>query len=91
MDTIDREHLRRIMAQYGLIEFGKAVAQLATEHVDAHGAKAQTDLPDNKCSFCGKGRSEVGDKIIAGPNVFICIKCVDLCYTVRQREWPDTP
>jgi hypothetical protein len=91
MDTTDREQLRRMMAQYGLVELGKAVAQLATEHVDAHRAEARTDLPNNRCSFCGKGRSAVDDKIIAGPNVFMCIKCVDLCHAVRQREWPDTP
>lgn len=30
------------------------------------------------CSFCGKGQEEVG-KLIAGPNVYICDECIDLC------------
>jgi len=33
------------------------------------------------CSFCGKEQDEV-DKIIAGPGVFICDECVDLCNTI---------
>jgi len=33
---------------------------------------------DLRCSFCGKQRSQVG-KLIAGPNVYICVECVDLC------------
>ena len=30
------------------------------------------------CSFCGKGQEEVG-KLIAGPNVYICDECIELC------------
>ena len=30
------------------------------------------------CSFCGKNQNEV-KKLIAGPTVFICDECVDLC------------
>jgi ATP-dependent Clp protease ATP-binding subunit ClpX len=30
------------------------------------------------CSFCGKDQTEVF-KMIAGPNVFICDECVELC------------
>ena len=30
------------------------------------------------CSFCGKNQNEV-NKLIAGPSVFICDECVDLC------------
>ena len=30
------------------------------------------------CSFCGKHQDEVG-KLIAGPNVYICDECIDLC------------
>ena len=30
------------------------------------------------CSFCGKSQQEVR-KLIAGPSVFICDECVDLC------------
>lgn len=37
------------------------------------------------CSFCGKNQTEV-KKIIAGPNVFICDECVDLCAEVINEE-----
>lgn len=37
------------------------------------------------CSFCGKSQNEV-KKIIAGPNVFICDECVDLCGEVINEE-----
>ena len=31
-----------------------------------------------RCSFCGKRQEQV-NRIIAGPNVYICNECVDLC------------
>ena len=33
------------------------------------------------CSFCGKSQHEVR-KLIAGPSVFICDECVDLCQDI---------
>lgn len=40
------------------------------------------------CSFCGKSQHEV-KKLIAGPSVFICDKCVDLCNDIIQEELQD--
>jgi ATP-dependent Clp protease ATP-binding subunit ClpX len=43
---------------------------------------------DNKllyCSFCGKSQHEVR-KLIAGPSVFICDECVDLCNDIIREE-----
>lgn len=37
------------------------------------------------CSFCGKGQHEVR-KLIAGPSVFICDECVDLCTDIIREE-----
>ena len=37
------------------------------------------------CSFCGKSQHEVR-KLIAGPTVFICDECVDLCTDIIQEE-----
>jgi len=37
------------------------------------------------CSFCGKSQSEVR-KIIAGPGVYICDSCVNVCKTIIDRE-----
>ncbi len=39
---------------------------------------AKKDDANLKCSFCGKGHDEV-IKLIAGPTVFICNECVELC------------
>ena len=36
------------------------------------------------CSFCGKSQHEVR-KLIAGPTVFICDKCVELCTDIIRR------
>lgn len=33
------------------------------------------------CSFCGKAQGQV-DKLIAGPDVYICNECVDLCRAI---------
>lgn len=40
------------------------------------------------CSFCGKSQHEV-TKLIAGPSVFICNECVDLCNDIIREEMPD--
>lgn len=37
------------------------------------------------CSFCGKSQGEV-KRLIAGPNVYICDECVDLCYDLVMEE-----
>ena len=37
------------------------------------------------CNFCGKGQQEVR-KLIAGPSVFICDECVDLCNEIIRDE-----
>lgn len=40
---------------------------------------------DLKCSFCGKSQREV-KKLIAGPTVFICNECVELCNEIISEE-----
>ncbi len=39
------------------------------------------------CSFCGKSQHEV-KKLIAGPSVFICDECIDLCNDIIRDEAP---
>ena len=41
------------------------------------------------CSFCGKSQHEVR-KLIAGPTVFICDECVELCMDIIKEEGKDT-
>ena len=40
------------------------------------------------CSFCAKNRDEV-KKLIAGPSVYICDECVDLCNDIIAEEWEE--
>ena len=37
------------------------------------------------CSFCGKSQHEVR-KLIAGPSVFVCDECVELCNDIIREE-----
>ncbi|OON94272.1 MAG: ATP-dependent protease ATP-binding subunit ClpX [Candidatus Epulonipiscioides saccharophilum] len=49
---------------------------------------AQHDGYEIKCSFCGKRQDQV-KKIIAGPNVYICDECVDLCSDIIDDGYDD--
>ncbi|KTD01988.1 ATP-dependent Clp protease, ATP binding subunit ClpX [Legionella geestiana] len=42
------------------------------------------------CSFCGKSQHEV-KKLIAGPSVFVCDECVELCNDIIREEVQDAP
>lgn len=42
-----------------------------------------------ECNFCQKKQSEV-QKLIAGPDVYICNECVDLCYNVLRNDLDKT-
>lgn len=42
------------------------------------------------CSFCGKSPEHV-DLLIAGPGVFICNECVDICNQIISGEIPPRP
>lgn len=52
------------------------------------GSQAKSKEGDVRCSFCGKGRAEV-KKVIAGPTVYICNECVDLCNDIIAEEWEE--
>jgi len=51
---------------------------------DTKGAKSDKTL---YCTFCGKSQHEV-KKLIAGPSVFICDECIDLCNDIIRDELP---
>jgi len=42
-----------------------------------------------KCSFCGKSQKQVR-KLIAGPGVYICDECIDLCNEIIEEELAET-
>lgn len=51
-----------------------------------------SDKKNLNCSFCGKSQKEV-KKLIAGPGVYICDECIDLCNDIiveeKERETPE--
>ena len=50
-------------------------------------ARRASDKKDAlRCSFCGKSQEEV-KKLIAGPHVYICDECVELCQEIMMEEW----
>ena len=49
------------------------------------GTRDRDNFDKVRCSFCGKQRSEVR-KLIAGPNVYICNECVELCREIVQED-----
>jgi hypothetical protein len=77
------------------------IADLAAGAIDAwldpaayqleEGSMANADVKgrrgDSRCSFCGKGQDQVW-KLVAGPGVFICDECVELCTEVLANEGP---
>ena len=48
-------------------------------------SKGDDKTKDLVCSFCGKGQEEVR-KLIAGPTVYICDECIDLCNDIIAEE-----
>ncbi|MFM8528931.1 MAG: ClpX C4-type zinc finger protein, partial [Ilumatobacteraceae bacterium] len=42
-----------------------------------------------KCSFCGKSQKQV-KKLIAGPGVYICDECIELCNEIIEEERAET-
>lgn len=42
-----------------------------------------------KCSFCGKSQDQVR-RLIAGPNVYICDECIELCQEIIEEEFEDS-
>src|SRR5919198_981835 len=58
-------------------------------HTAARRAVTESPAPESEarlvCSFCGKSQDEVR-KLIAGPKVYICDECIDLCNDIIAEE-----
>jgi len=50
--------------------------------------KGSTGEKNLYCSFCGKSQHEV-KKLIAGPSVFVCDECIELCNEIIHDEFPE--
>src|SRR5215211_2436087 len=58
----------------------------------SRGATGMARIGDSdllKCSFCGKSQKQV-KKLIAGPGVYICDECIDLCNEIIEEELSET-
>ena len=42
-----------------------------------------------KCSFCGKTQEQV-KRLVAGPGVYICDECIELCSEIIEEEFEET-
>jgi endopeptidase Clp ATP-binding regulatory subunit (clpX) len=51
-------------------------------------AKYTNDKNQLKCSFCGKTQEQV-KKLVAGPGVYICDECIELCNEIVEEELTD--
>jgi ATP-dependent Clp protease ATP-binding subunit ClpX len=52
-------------------------------------ARTESGEGQFRCSFCGKAREEVR-KLVAGPTVYICDECIDLCNDIIAEDWEDS-
>lgn len=67
----------------------EALAKAERERDEAR--RALQKVSPIHCSFCGKNQHEV-EQMIAGPRVFICDGCVDLCVDIiREKSQPADP
>ena len=46
------------------------------------------DKKQLKCSFCGKTQDQVR-RLVAGPGVYICDECIELCQEIIEEEFED--
>ncbi len=87
VETTHAEALELIAKAFGYENWNILSAKIEAAAPPATTAGAQTD-PGPKtlyCSFCGKSQHEVR-KLIAGPSVFICDECVDLCTDIVEPD-----
>ena len=50
---------------------------------------AKNDDKQLRCSFCGKPQDQVR-RLIAGPNVYICNECIELCQEIIEEEFVES-
>ena len=50
----------------------------------------KNDENNIKCSFCGKASQEV-ERLIAGPGVYICDECIEVCMDILEGDYDKVP
>src|SRR5262249_40688391 len=94
-ETSHSESLELIAKAFGYDNWNILSAKIDTTQPHARDeralspAAAQGPAPRKTlyCSFCGKSQHDVR-KLIAGPSVYICDECVELCLDIIQEEAP---
>jgi ClpX C4-type zinc finger/Glyoxalase superfamily protein len=87
IETTHTEALELIAKAFGYENWNILSAKIEAAAPPATMAGVQTDPAPKTlyCSFCGKSQHEVR-KLIAGPSVFICDECVDLCTDIVEPD-----
>jgi hypothetical protein len=88
VQTTHSESLELIAKAFGYENWNILSAKIDAAQPDAGGAAGQHPAPAAKllhCSFCGRSQHEVS-KLVAGPAVYICDECVDLCTDVVDEQ-----
>ena len=78
--------LRKTPLSIWLSSFSIFLLQGTDPMAEKKGSSSEKNL---YCTFCGKSQHEV-KKLIAGPSVFICDECIDLCNEIIRDEQPST-
>jgi hypothetical protein len=87
IQTTHSESLELIAKAFGYDNWNILSARIDAQLPGA-AAGAQNRTPQGKllyCSFCGKNQEEV-QKLVAGPAVYICDECVDLCVDIVDEQ-----
>ena len=81
------ESLELIAKAFGYDNWNVLSAKIGTTQPDSGPAGPQGPEPKQilYCSFCGKSQHEV-TKLVAGPAVFICDECVDICVDITDEQ-----
>jgi ClpX C4-type zinc finger/Glyoxalase superfamily protein len=91
VETTHSESLELIAKTFGYDNWNILAAKI--EAAELRAAALSTAGPDSAppdvlfCSFCGKSQHDV-KKLIAGPGVYICDECVELCTEIIEGEEP---
>jgi ClpX C4-type zinc finger/Glyoxalase superfamily protein len=87
IQTTHSESLELIAKAFGYDNWNILSARIDTQNSSA-ATGPQNQTPQERllyCSFCGKSQHEV-HKLVAGPAVYICDECVDLCVDIVDEQ-----
>lgn len=91
VETTHSESLELIAKAFGYANWNVLSAKIDAAEPRSGAEGARSRVPDPKrqktlyCTFCGKSQHDVR-KLIAGPAVYICDECVDLCTDIVDYE-----